>query len=95
MRNNQRLVSTLAALKPGLQSRYGVVQIGFCSWWTNQKDVTSDITIIVELSRPLGWEFYALKAFLEYKLKMSIDLATWSGIKPMVREEVKQITRFV
>ena len=95
MRNNQRLVSTLAALKPGLQNRFGVVQIGFCSWWTNQKDVTSDITIIVELSRPLGWEFYALKAFLEYKLNMSIDLATWSGIKPMVRDEIKQITRFV
>jgi predicted nucleotidyltransferase len=95
MRNNQHLVSTLASLKAGLQNRFGVVQIGFCSWWTNQKHVTSDITIIVELSRPLGWEFYTLKAFLEYKLKMSIDLVTWNGIKPIVREEVKQITRFV
>jgi predicted nucleotidyltransferase len=95
MRNSQKLVSALAALKPGLLNRYGIVEIGFCSWWTNQRNVTSDITIIVELSRPLGWEFYALKSFLEYKLKMSIDLTTWNGMKPIVRDEVKQITRFV
>ncbi len=95
MRNNQKIVTTIASLKPSLLAKYGVVNIGFCSWWTNQKNVTSDITIVVELNRPLGWDFYALKSFLEYKLKMAIDLTTWNGMKPMVRDEVRQITRFV
>ncbi len=95
MRNNQRIVSTIAALKPQLKTKYGVESIGFCSWWTNTKSVTADLTIIVELNQPLGWEFYSLKSLLEGKLKMHIDLTTWNGIKPMVREEVKQMTRMI
>jgi predicted nucleotidyltransferase len=95
MPNNQRIVSIIAGLKPTLERKYGVKTIGFCSWWTNQKNATSDITVIVDLDKPLGWDFYALKNFLEAKLRMHIDLTTWAGIKPIVRDEVKEITRFI
>ena len=95
MRNNQRLVKNLASLKPVLKTRYGVERIGFSNWWTNQKTVTSDMTIIVDLNEPLGWKFYGLKSFLEAKLQMHIDLTTLQGVKPIIREEVESLTRFV
>ena len=70
-------------------------KIGFCAWWTNKQEPTSDLTIVVTLRKPMGWRFYALKDFLEYKLNCQIDLTTVEGIKPMVREEVLSMTKFV
>lgn len=95
MRSNQRLVKTIAAVKPVIRQKYGVERIGFTNWWTNQKLVTSDLTIVVELNKPLGWQFYALKSYLESKLQLHIDLTTMEGIKPIIREEVESLTRFV
>ena len=95
MRSNHTLVRTIAALKPVLNSRYGVNRIGFTGWWTNQQKITSDLTIVVELDEPMGWKFYALKGFLEAKLQMHVDLTTHQGVKPMIREEFESMIRFV
>ena len=95
MRNNGRWTAILSDNKRVLQEKYGVEKIGFCAWWTNKQEPTSDLTIVVTLRKPMGWRFYALKDFLEYKLNCEIDLTTVEGIKPMVREEVLSMTKFV
>ena len=95
MRNNGRWTAILSDNKRVLQEKYGVEKIGFCAWWTNKQEPTSDLTIVVTLRKPMGWRFYALKDFLEYKLNCNIDLTTVDGIKPMVREEVLSMTKFV
>jgi predicted nucleotidyltransferase len=95
MRNNGRWTAILSDNKRVLQEKYGVEKIGFCAWWTNKQEPTSDLTIVVTLRKPMGWRFYALKDFLEYKLNCNIDLTTVEGIKPMVREEVLSMTKFV
>jgi predicted nucleotidyltransferase len=95
MRNNGRWTAILSDNKRVLQEKYGVEKIGFCAWWTNKQEPTSDLTIVVTLRKPMGWRFYALKDFLEYKLNCQIDLTTVEGIKPMVREEVLSMTKFV
>ena len=95
MRGNARYTQTLNQCKSVLKEKYGVTKLGFCAWWTHQKNPTADVLIIVELEQPLGWKFYAMKEWLEYKCKCSIDLITTSGIKPMVKEEVLSLTKFV
>ena len=95
MRSNGRWTAILSDNKKVLQEKYGVEKIGFCAWWTNKQEPTSDLTIVVTLREPMGWRFYALKDFLEYKLNCQIDLTTVEGIKPMVREEVLSMTKFV
>jgi predicted nucleotidyltransferase len=95
MRNNGRWTAILSDNKRALQEKYGVDKIGFCAWWTNKQEPTADLTIVVTLRKPMGWRFYALKDFLEYKLNCPIDLTTVEGIKPMVREEVLSMTKFV
>jgi len=95
MRSNGRWTAILSDNKRVLQEKYGVEKIGFCAWWTNKQEPTSDLTIVVTLRKPMGWRFYALKDFLEYKLNCQIDLTTVEGIKPMVREEVLSMTKFV
>lgn len=95
MRSNARWTQILLQCKPILQEKYGVKKVGFCAWWTQQKQPTSDVLVVVELDKPIGWKFYAMKEWLEFKFKCNIDLITISGIKPMVKEEVLSLTKFV
>jgi predicted nucleotidyltransferase len=95
MRNNARFTQLLLQCQPVLKEKYGVEKVGFCSWWTHQKQPTSDLLIIVQLAQPIGWKFYAMKEWLEYKFKCNIDLITTDGLKPIVKEEVLSLTKFI
>ena len=50
----------------------------------------SDVDIMVELVKPMGWEFFGLNNLLEEKLGRKVDLATTNSIKPHARDTVEQ-----
>lgn len=56
----------LKDLKPVLREKFQVSRIGYSgSLATGEFDSESDIDLLVEFSKPMGWEFFDLKAFPE------------------------------
>ncbi|NLH55897.1 MAG: nucleotidyltransferase, partial [Rikenellaceae bacterium] len=59
------ILDKLRELKPVLREDYAVKEIGlFGSFTDNTFTEKSDIDIIVELEKPIGWKFFTLEMFL-------------------------------
>ena len=60
------ILSKLKEIKPDLHNDYAVKEIGlFGSFSDNTFTENSDIDILVELERPIGWKFFSLELFRE------------------------------
>ena len=70
MITKESILFTLQELKPTLCEDYAVERIGlFGSFLDDTNTDLSDIDIIVELERPIGWKFFSLEISLEKVLK--------------------------
>jgi uncharacterized protein len=79
----------LRELKPVLNKEYAVKEIGlFGSFSDNTSSEFSDIDIIVELERPIGWKFFTLEMFLENTFGRKIDLVTKNALKEQIKEKI-------
>lgn len=64
---------------PYLQEKYGVERIAlYGSFARSEQAEKSDVDLLVELARPLGFEFVDLANYLEKVLGRKVDLATLS-----------------
>jgi len=87
--------ATLRKLKPMLREKYGVQRIGYFDLFIDHHhNKLCELNILVELERPLGWDFFSLKQFLEKRLGMSIDICTPNSIRPALRDEIYEHTVF-
>jgi predicted nucleotidyltransferase len=67
----------LACHRDELRRRFGVCQIGvFGSYARGDVSPNSDLDILVELERPVGWEIVDLHESLESLLGVKVDLVT-------------------
>lgn len=82
-----------------LQERYGVARIAlYGSFAQDSATESSDVDLIVELSRPLGFEFVTLAEHIENILGRKVDLSTFetlqrSLVNPRYREIALEILR--
>jgi predicted nucleotidyltransferase len=75
--------------KPILERQYCVKKIGvFGSYARNEQKDNSDIDILVEFYRPVGFQFINLKIFLEEILNKKVDLVTPNALKPQIKEKI-------
>jgi uncharacterized protein len=76
--------------KPILSTKYYVNKIGiFGSYSRNEQTETSDIDVLVEFSRPVGFfKFLDLKDYLESICGKSVDLVTPRALKPYFRDQI-------
>jgi len=64
---------------PYLQQKYGVERMAlYGSFARSEQAEKSDVDLLVELARPLGFEFIELADYLEKVLGRKVDLATFS-----------------
>jgi len=83
------ILEKLRELKPILRNDYSVKEIGlFGSFSDNTFSEISDIDIIVELERPIGWKFFTLEMFLENTFGRKIDLVTKNALKEQIKERI-------
>lgn len=83
------LEARLREYKPILEDRYSVKKIGvFGSFVRNEQKDDSDIDIIVEFSRPVGFQFIDLKLYLEEIFNRKVDLVTPNALKPHIKEQI-------
>jgi len=72
-----------------LASEYGVKRIGFFgSFAKGNPTEKSDIDIIVDFDRPIGFRFAELSEYLEMLLGRSVDVLTPTGIREIRVERV-------
>lgn len=90
------ILSKLTELKPILYKDYAVKEIGlFGSYSDNSNTEDSDIDILVELEKPIGWKFFTLELFLENVFNKKIDLVTKSALKEQIKDQILKQVNFV
>jgi hypothetical protein len=89
MFDKEAIEAKLREYKPILEHRYCVKKISvFGSYARNEQKDNSDIDIIVEFYRPVGFQFINLKIFLEEILNKKVDLVTPNALKPQIKEKI-------
>lgn len=86
----------LTELKPFLLKEYQVKEIGiFGSFSDNSYSNESDIDILIELERPIGWKFFSLEIYLEKLFGRKIDLVTKSALKEQIKDIILKQVKYV
>jgi predicted nucleotidyltransferase len=90
------ILTKLKELKPTLYRNYSVKEIGlFGSFSRGDYSEESDIDILVELEKPIGWKLFSLELYLEHIFKRKIDLVTKNAFKEQIKENILNQVNYV
>ncbi|MEM8893984.1 MAG: nucleotidyltransferase family protein [Bacteroidota bacterium] len=96
MTETQRVVEQIRKAKPTLLEEYGVSRIGYFGSHAKGKSTpTSDIDVLVDFSRPIGWKFFDLKDFLEELVGKDVDLVTSCSLKKRLKDSILKEVVFI
>lgn len=96
MLNAIEIENVLYALKPQLMDRFHIGKIGyFGSFARDEQTDKSDVDILVEFTRPIGWEFFDLQDLLEQKFSRKVDLVTVNGLRPQLKDTILSQVKYV
>lgn len=86
---SSEVIAVLRAHFPELAERFHVSSLAlFGSFARQEQTPTSDVDLLVDFSRPVGFEFMHLAQRLEALLQRPVDLLAVDGIKPNRRESI-------
>ena len=89
MLTKEELTNALRAELPYLASEYGVKRIGlFGSYAQGSATQVSDVDLVVEFDRPIGFRFAELSDYLETLLGKPVDILTPEGIRGIRIERI-------
>ncbi len=95
MVTQNQILSKLQELKPTLYQDFAVKKIGlFGSFSDNTYTAESDIDLLVELEKPIGWKFFSLELYLEKIFKRKIDLVTKNALKEQIKDNILNQVRY-
>jgi len=90
------IILKLRELKPLLYKDYSVKEIGlFGSFSDETFTEESDIDLLVEFERPIGWKFFSLEIYLEKIFNRKIDLVTKNALKDQIKESILKQVKYV
>ena len=96
MINKIDILTKLKELKPALSKEYAIKQIGlFGSFSEDSATEDSDIDILVELEKPIGWKFFSLEIYLEKVFGRKIDLVTKNALKQQIKDRILNQVNYV
>jgi predicted nucleotidyltransferase len=96
MLSQNDILLKLKELKPKLHREYAVKEIGlFGSFSDNSNTEDSDIDILVELDRPIGWKFFTLELYLETVFGRKIDLVTKNSLKDQIKDSILSQVNYI
>ena len=96
MQSRQAIERKLKTLLPVLSDRFSVSRIGyFGSFATDTQNDSSDLDVLVEFSKPVGWEFFSLEIFLEQSLNIKVDLVTPDALKGRVKGSILNQVHYI
>ena len=90
------ILTKLKELKPALYDEYSVKEIGlFGSFSDETYSEDSDIDLIVELEKPIGWKFFSLELYLQKIFNRKIDLVTKNALKDQIKDSILKKVNYV
>ena len=96
MLTKNEILNKLSELKPILNKEYNVKEIGlFGSFSDNEQNEESDIDILVEFEKPIGWKFFTLEKYLEDIFNRKVDLVTRKALKKQLKDRIINQTLFL
>lgn len=96
MNTENTILEKLRELKPMLKEDYSVKEIGlFGSFSDGTFTDKSDIDILVELEKPIGWRIFTLEIFLEKTFGRKIDLVTKGALKEQIKDQILSQVRYI
>ena len=100
MLTKEEITRVLRENSPYLASEYGVKRIGlFGSYAKDMPTETSDVDIVVEFDRPIGFRFAEFAEYLESLLGKRVDVLTPAGIQGIrierIAESIEESTVYV
>lgn len=82
MSTKESIIELLREHYPYLAAEYGVKRVGiFGSFAKGTPEETSDVDILVEFERPIGFRFIELVEYLERLLNRKVDVLTPAGLQ--------------
>jgi predicted nucleotidyltransferase len=90
----EHILNKLTELKPVLSAEYSVSKIClFGSFCDGSFSEDSDIDLLVEFEKPIGWKYFSLEIYLEGVFGRKIDLVTKNALKRQIKDRIlKQVT---
>ncbi|MGB4283369.1 MAG: nucleotidyltransferase family protein [Bacteroidales bacterium] len=89
-------MNKLKELKPFLNREYSVKEIGlFGSFASDSAKDDSDIDLLIELEKPIGWKFFSLEIYLEQIFGRKIDLVTKNALREKLKEDILNKVNYV
>lgn len=96
MITKDEIINKLRDLKPALYKEYSIKDIGlFGSFADGTNDENSNIDILVDLEKSIGWKFFTLELYLENILGRKIDLVTKNALKEQLKENILKQVKFI
>ena len=100
MLTQEKIKALLRDKYPYLASEYGVKRIGlFGSYAKGKPGEESDIDLVVEFERPLGFRFVEFTEYLEHLLGKPVEVLTPAGIQgirmPHIAQEIESSIVYV
>jgi len=96
MISKNEIITKLKELKPALYNDYSVKEIGlFGSFQDETFSDDSDIDLIVELEKPIGWKFFSLELYLQKIFNRKIDLVTKNALKDQIKDSILKKVNYV
>lgn len=100
MLTKDEIVAILKDHYPHLISEYGVKRIGlFGSYSKGTPTEASDVDILVEFDRPIGFRFTEFSEYLEMLLGRKVDVLTPAGVRGIrvrrVAESIEESIEYV
>jgi predicted nucleotidyltransferase len=91
MLTKEAITKVLRESYPHLAVEYGVKRIGlFGSYVKDIPTEASDVDLVVEFERPLGFKFIELSEYLERLLGQEVDILTPAGIQGIRIDHIAQ-----
>ena len=96
MNSEKEILDKLRELKPVLKADYFVSKIGlFGSFSDSSFTDESDIDILIEFEKPIGWKFFTLEIFLENIFGRKIDLVTKNALKDQIKDNILKQVKYI
>lgn len=82
----------LEKLKPKIikiLKKYNIKKAGiFGSYAVGKQKKNSDIDILIEPTKHMGFEFFGLQLELQDKLRKKVDLVSYNGLSPYLKDKI-------
>ncbi|MBI3815279.1 MAG: nucleotidyltransferase family protein [Nitrospinae bacterium] len=97
MRTFEEIKEILQEHKDKLKEQYGLKEIGiFGSYVKDEQDEKSDLDILIELEKPIGFvRFMRLENALSELTGVQVEMVTKKALKPYIGRRILQEVRYV